>query len=292
MAFLGALAAFGSSLTWAFASVRYSQVSKGVGSARVNLARAVVVAPFYLVIGLAIHGTALGRIDLTNAGWLALSVMGSYAFADNLFFSATRRLGVPTALSIASTYPLWAVLVGVILRGERFGFYRCVGTSLCVLGVATLVRLAPKLETHERHGSSTTGFVQAGLTSVLWAVNSVSVKYGGIGLDVSQVNAIRYSIALIVLMTFVRPSIGRGAFTDIDWKRLVPAIIADGVFGSSLFVFGLANSDLAIGATLTSLAPLISVPVAVALGEEKWSAPRLVAVTVTVVGAVILVAAA
>jgi drug/metabolite transporter (DMT)-like permease len=290
MALLGALAAFACSLTWAFASVRYSQVSKSIGSARVNLARAVVVAPFYLLVGLALHGRGLFHVELASAGWLLLSVLGSYAFADNLFFSAARRLGVPTALSIASTYPLWAVLVGVVLRGERFGFYRCVGTSLCVIGVATLVRLAPKLEPRERHDSSATGIMQAGLASVLWGVNSVSVKLGAVGLDVVQVNAIRYGFALVILMTFVRPV--KRALAGIDWKRIVPAIIADGVFGSSLFVFGLANSDLAIGTTLTSLAPLISVPIAIVLGEEKWSAPRLFAVTVTVIGAVILVVSA
>src|SRR3954451_9351193 len=161
MALFGALAAFGSSLTWAFASVRYSQVSRNVGSARVNLARALVVAPFYLIVGLALHGRALAAIDLRSAGWLTLSVFGSYALADNLFFSATRRLGVPTALSIASTYPLWAALVGVTLRGERFGLFRLGGTLLCVLGVTALVRLAPKREEKSESRSSLGGVVLA-----------------------------------------------------------------------------------------------------------------------------------
>jgi drug/metabolite transporter (DMT)-like permease len=291
----GPLAAFGSAVTWAFASVRYSQVSGAIGSPRVNLARAMIVAPFYLIIGLALHGKGLFDLDLQRTGWLLLSVMGSYAFADNLFFSATRRLGVPTALSIASTYPVWAVLVGVVLRGERFGLSRCVATAMCVLGVATLVRLAPKRADEAAKESSSWGFVLAGLTSVLWAVNSIAVKFGGTGLDVSQVNSIRYGFALLILVVVVRSS-DRGrrglAPARADWKALLPAIIADGVFGSSLYVFGLAHSDLAIGATLTSLAPLISVPMAIVLGEEKWSAPRLLAVTVTVAGAVMLVSAA
>src|SRR4051812_35139093 len=100
MALIGALAAFGSSLTWAFASVQYSHVSRNLGSPRVNLARATVVAPFYLVLALAIHGRNVVAISPRGAGWLALSVVGSYALADNLFFSATRRIGISTALSI------------------------------------------------------------------------------------------------------------------------------------------------------------------------------------------------
>jgi drug/metabolite transporter (DMT)-like permease len=64
------------------------------------------------------------------------------------------------------------------------------------------------------------------------------------------------------------------------------------LIGSSLFVYGLNHSDLAIGATLTSLAPLISVPIAIAAGEERWNLARLSAVALTVTGAIVLVTAA
>jgi drug/metabolite transporter (DMT)-like permease len=73
---------------------------------------------------------------------------------------------------------------------------------------------------------------------------------------------------------------------------LAPAIAADGLLGSSLYVYGLSHSDLAVGATLTSLAPLISVPIAIALGEERWNGRRVAAVAMTVAGAVTLVGAA
>ena len=65
--------------------------------------------------------------------------------------------------------------------------------------------------------------------------------------------------------------------------------VLDAIFGSIFFVYGLANTDLAVGATLSSLSPLISVPFAIALGEERWSAPRAIAITATVGGIVLLV---
>jgi drug/metabolite transporter (DMT)-like permease len=269
MGLVGALAALGSSFTWAFASVRYAQVSREIGGARVNFARAAVVGPFYLLIATSLHGRGLASgITAGRAGWLALSVVCSYVLADTLFLSASRRAGIATALSIASTYPLWAALVGVAFRGERFGIMRGAGTLLCIVGVVVLVRVAPTGGANSQPGRRG-GLLLAGITSIMWAGNSIAVKFGSPGLDVAQVNGVRYSFALVVLALGIRVTGGPLWPPTRSWAMLAPAIVADGVLGSSLYVYGVAHSDLAIGATLTSLAPLISVPIAIAMGEER-----------------------
>jgi drug/metabolite transporter (DMT)-like permease len=292
MGSLGALAALGSSMTWAFASVRYAKVSRTIGAARVNLARALVVAPLYLAVAGLLHGRRVVEgVSLGRAGWLALSVICSYVLADTLFLSAAKRVGVATALSIASTYPLWAVLVGVS-RGESFGLVRACGTLLCVAGIILLVRLAPTDSGVRRQGKRG-GLLLAGAASVLWAGNSIAVKFGTPGLDITQVNGIRYSIGLAMLAVAVRVRERKSMLPSTSsWMALAPAIAADGIVGSSLYVYGLSHADLAIGATLSSLAPLISVPIAVLLGEEEWNGGRLMAVVMTVAGAVGLVSAA
>jgi drug/metabolite transporter (DMT)-like permease len=292
----GALAALGSSCTWAYASARYSMASRDVGSARVNLARAIVVVPIYFtVVAFDSGARALDGVTSTGSAWLLASVLCSYALADNLFFSAARRLGVSTALTIASTYPLWAALVGVVFAGERFGPLRAAGTLLCVGGVIALVRLAPR--TRDEKGPphrDRFGFALAFVTSILWAGNSVSIKHGAVGLTVWQANAIRYSMALVLLsgqvaLSRTPPPSPRPAG---GWTGLLPAIIADAVFGSVFYVYGLAHTDLSVGAPLSSQAPLLSVPVAIALGEERWSTARFAAVTATVGGIVALILAA
>jgi drug/metabolite transporter (DMT)-like permease len=291
----GALAAFGSSCTWAYASTRYALASKDVGSARVNLARAVTVTPIYLVaVALTSGAHALEGVTLRGVGWLLVSVLCSYGFADNLFFAASRRLGVSTALSIASTYPLWAALVGVVVSHERFGPLRAVGTLACVGGVIALVRLSPTARDEAgRPHRDALGVTLAFLTSILWAGNSVSIKHGAAGLSVWQANAIRYGMALVILSMQVAWSRNAPpANTPTGgWTRLVPAIIADAVFGSVFYVYGLSHTDLAIGATLSSQAPLIAVPFAIVLGAERWNPARFAAVTATVTGIVLLLLA-
>jgi drug/metabolite transporter (DMT)-like permease len=293
MALLGAVAALGSSLTWAFASVRYSQVSRQVGSLRVNLARALVVGPFYLLVATIVHrGHVTSGVTAQGALWLAISVGCSYALADSLFFSAARSVGVATALSIASTYPLWAVVVGVVGRGEAFGVQRGAGTLLCVSGVIILVRLAPNRPGSPTRSLNYGGLILAFITSLLWAGNSTAVKLGSPGLDVAQVNGLRYSFGLAVLS--LAAGLRRLPLVPSRniWRALLPAVLADGIIGSSLYVYGMGNSDLTIGATLSSLAPLISVPIAIASGEEQWNGARISAVMITVIGAVVLVSAA
>jgi len=303
----GAAAALGASVTWAFASTRYAQASRDVGSQRVNLARAIVVLPIYAAVLFASRGArSLDGVDGAHAGWMLMSVACSYALADGLFFAAARRLGISTALSIASSYPLWAALAGALVRGEAFGPARVGGTLLCVGGVVALVRLHASASGGASGGAGSGAGASAGEkrradplgvalavgTSVLWAGNSFSIKEASAGLDVWQVNAVRYAMALVLLAAQVaimrvpdaRPAPARG------WPALVPAILIDALLGSVLYVIGLSNTDLAVGSTLSSLAPLISVPFAIALGEEKWSASRFAAVTATVAGIVLLVA--
>lgn len=292
---LGACAALSSSCTWAYASTRYAQASRSVGSVRVNLARATIVSPIYFVCAFALtHGAPLSGYTGAKAGWLALSVLTSYTLGDGIFFFAASRLGISTALSIASIYPLWAALAGVVWNGEPFGATHAAGTLLCVVGVAALVRMAaPATEQPSSpRRRDLVGVALAVATSLFWATTSVAIKRGAVGLSAWQVNALRYPLAMLVLLPVLAAGRARGTIAPvkIDWRRLLAPSLADGVFGSLGFVYGLSHTDLAVGATLTSLAPLVSVPVAIVLGEERWSAPRFAAVAATVGGVAILVA--
>lgn len=307
---IGAFAAVASAALWAFASTRYAQASRAVGSARVNLTRASTVLPVFLLVALVTtHGRLLAGIDGTRAAWLALSVLCAYGFADNVFFASARRLGITTALAIASSYPLWAALAGALWRGERFGLLRAAGTVLCVGGVIALILLAPRAvelakgepeKKAREHAHSTLrdareGILLALLTSVLWAGNTVSVKMGGTGIGAWHANLIRFFIAWPILAAtsalVARPT-KDDAVARAAYRGLVPVSLAEACVGSSLFVYGLAHTDLAVGATLSSLAPLMSVPFALLYREERWSLPRFAAVTATVSGVIILIVGA
>jgi drug/metabolite transporter (DMT)-like permease len=286
---LGALAALGSSVTWAFATSRYAKASASVGSLRINLARSLVVFPLFVAGALILHGRALfSGVGRESLGWLFVSVICSYAFADNLFLMATRRIGVSSALSIASTFPLWAALVAV-LRGEPLGASRGLGTVLCVVGVVWVVRLSSSPDENTKKHDAV-GLLLAFTTSVLWAGNAISTKLGSLSLDGFQANSLRYAIALMLLVPTVLAARPAGPKRPPEgWLWVVPAILADAFLGSFLYVYGLVNTSTAVGATLTSLSPLISVPFAIWAGTERWNRNRFLAICITVAGITLLV---
>jgi drug/metabolite transporter (DMT)-like permease len=298
---IGALAAVASSALWAFGSTRYAHASRAVGSARVNLTRASTVLPLFLVATLVTtRGHLLAGVDAARVAWLGLSVLCAYAFADNVFFAAALRVGITTALAIASSYPLWAAVAGALFGHERFGVGRAGGTLLCVGGVIALIALSPAAADEQPHARSTRqqardGILLALVTSVLWAGNTVSIKLGTDGLTAWHANLIRFVVAWPILAATsaltVRPCKDDGV-ARTAYRTLVPVALAEACVGSTLFVYGLAHTDLAVGATLSSLAPLMSVPFALFYREERWSLPRFSAVTATVGGVIILIVGA
>ena len=132
-------------------STRYAQASRTVGSARVNLTRATTVLPIFLV---AIAGVDARpprrrrRRHARRAGSLS-RCSAPYGFADNVFFAAARRVGITTALAIAS---IVSAVGGAgrraCWRGERFGLRaRRAARCSCVGGVIALIALARRRPT-------------------------------------------------------------------------------------------------------------------------------------------------
>lgn len=289
--FLGPVAAFTASITWAFATTRYSRVSREVGSARVNLARAIVATSGFAALRLATGGGPLmSGLTMGAASWLVLSIVCSYALGDSLFLTASRRVGVTTALSIASTYPLWAALWGTVIDREPLGPLRGAGMLLAVGGVMWLVQLG-RGDGAEANRRDWGGVVLSLVTSLLWAFNSIGIKRGSVGMNLLDVNVFRFGAAFLLLLPQIRlPSERRRAASPGGgWRSLFPALLVDCVLGSLAYVYGLAHTDLAVGATLSSLAPLISVPFAIAAGEDRFDARRLAAIAATVSGVALLV---
>lgn len=294
---LGAFAAFTASITWAYASTRYAEAASRAGSVRINLLRAVFALLLWfsaLAIAEGLH--TLTTVSSTRALYLAGSIVCSYAFGDGLFFAAAARLGISSALAIATIYPLWAALYGALFRGEPFGAVRGVGLLFCLAGVSALLKLSREPgPTQTARGKAALGVLLALGTSLCWAGNAVLLKLGAEGISLYQANTLRFAFGALLLAAQLPRKPTEGASPP---ARLLPLarslalpLLADTGLGSVCFVYGIANTDLALGATLSSLSPLVAMPVAAALGVERLTWPRALAVTVTVCGVVLMVLA-
>lgn len=304
--FLGPLSSLMSSVTWAVGSSGYSRLSRGHSPFAINFGRATVALPMFIVavcvtsggIGPALE--AYASVTSGELSWLALSIFASYALGDTLFMWSTRSLGVPAALAIGSSYPLLTAGVGSLIQGESLSFRQIAGLLLAVGGVIAVILIKSDPTPASSEGahaappaltSKRTGVILAFATMICWSINTIATARGGHRLDPMVGNTFRMLFAMIM-------TVGLGRImapgTEIALPRKVlkkslPLFAFEAFGGSACFMYGLAHSPLAIGSTLSSLAPVFAVPIAWLMGLEKLSISRTLSVCVVVFGIWLLV---
>jgi len=298
MAALGPLCAFGSSVTWALSSARYSRLSENYSPPSINFTRAMIGLPLFILSSFVIAGgwdlglLSFQSVQISHLGWLGLSMVSTYGLGDAFFMLSTRSLGIPGALAIASSFPIWTLLAGYFFGGEPISKVQIVGLFTSVLGVVTVVLNAPNSDqaSSERRISAT-GVFLALLSSLAWAINTIAVSRGGEGVLPPVANTFRMIFALLVTAVLNPWMTPRSSLLlpKAEWLRWYWLFALDAFAGSYLYMYGLSHSPLAIGSTLSSLAPVLSVPISLLLGTEKFSLYRTLGVGSVVIGIWLLV---
>ena len=303
---LGPICAFTSSVTWAIGSAQYSKYSNTYSAFRVNFNRALLTLPFFVITVFLMAGSVKGGLEAYSAlrpehfAWFLLSVVSSYALGDAFFLWSTLSLGVPGALAIASCYPILNALFAVFFEGTDLNLHQWGGLVLSIFGIIIVVLNQPKhhlkitnADAAQKAKSKTLGILFATLTAFAWSLNSISVAKAARDLDAGVGNTVRMAFAIILCMVFGR-LIGKETMRPLPTKALNSLgliIILESFVGCYFFVYGLSHSDLVLASILTSLAPVISVPVSVILKLEAFSWKRTAGVIAVVLGLVFLTGA-
>lgn len=291
MSEFGPLASFLSSCTWAIGATGYSALSTRFSSPAINTARALVALPLFLLTFLLLEGQSfhlLFTIEAKRWFWFFMSVVGSYAIGDVLFLLSTRSLGVPSALAIASIYPVWSAVAGFLFRGNAFHPAMFLGVVMVVAGTIAVI-LSGKEHTKEHHVSRRgywVGVVLAVLTSFFWTLNAFSLSVATEGVSPFLANVIRMSMAL-VFCPLVGIVLHRSQFRLLPPAQMISSsglFVLEAFGGSIFFIYGVSHSPLATAAALSSLAPVLALCLAWGLGKEKVSAITSAAIVTVVLG--------
>jgi drug/metabolite transporter (DMT)-like permease len=297
---LGPLAAFSASVTWALGSSIYSKLADHYPAYVINTTRASVGFLLFLITicGLLFfgHASVSANIPREQILWLMISMFASYGFGDVLFFMSAQRVGVPVALTIASSYPLWAAFAGVIFRGEQLSQAQMLGLLTIVVGVSIVI-LGDGREQLRKNSTSKNNHIFGILlglgTSLLWSLNSFSVSRGSQGLDPIFASGLRMAMA-----TMLCPVIGICMGFDlrraiwvrfIDFKKYWWVFVLESFGGTFFYVFGFAHSSIAVASALSSLAPVLSVPIAYLVMRTKVTWQKMLGIALVSVGVSFLV---
>ncbi|MCA9795428.1 MAG: DMT family transporter [Candidatus Eremiobacteraeota bacterium] len=131
---LGIGAALVANASWVIGSIVFARLLRDGSPVGLNLGRGLFTV-FYL-----------GVVLWLSAGWTSLSadnllrLVGSgllgMALGDSLFFAALARLGPRLTLLLGMMGPVFSVLLGLLVLGERFDPLDAVGMVLTLTGVA------------------------------------------------------------------------------------------------------------------------------------------------------------
>lgn len=301
---IGPLSAFLSSCTWAFGSTRYAQLSVQYSPFAVNATRGLIALPLFIIAALlewAFNGFPSVIITASHIGWFFVSMISSYGLGDVFFLWSTRGLGVPGALAIASCYPLFATLGGVILQGVTPTFGQIIGLIITVAGIVLVIvsrhngNLDASRKESDGHAQSKSNVVLstffAVLTSLFWGLNSYSLFHIGSEVSPFTGNVIRMTFAIVIangVRLILSPK--APAFLPVHQVKQDCKLIGMEAFGGSMFfAYGLAHSPLVAGVTLTGLAPLIAVLIAWVKKTEPMSLHKAIGVMLSVIGVLLLI---
>jgi drug/metabolite transporter (DMT)-like permease len=297
---LGPIAALFSSGTWAYGSANYSKLTRTFRPFDVNFTRALFAFPLFIVAAFVSAGgftegiEAYQMLSWTSAGWLFISIFASYAIGDVFFLWSTIALGVPGALAIASGYPIFSALIGLFFEGQSMSTIQWIGLATTIAGIIIVILNDPKgvpqsgeeVRSHPYLKKKWVGVSLAGLTAIGWSMNSYSIMKGGLGLNSAVANTFRMGMALPIIATlsFLTTRKGITPLPRAVVKKYLSVFIAETFFGSYFYMYGMTHSPLVLGSTLAALAPVLSVPVSIALKLEQFSWVRTFAVLTVVVG--------
>lgn len=219
-------------------------------------------------------------------------MISSYVLADALFMKAIQYLGLSTALSIASAYPFWSALWGWWVRGEALSAARLLGLVFVVMGSIIVIRAGTPVDIEGKKTKMRKwGLFVALLTSVLWSLNPFALAQAGSELSSFTMNTIRLLFAVMFCPLFAFSASGPAFFKEAraDFKKYWPIFFLESGLGSFFFVYGVTHAPLAVATGLTSLAPVVSVPVALLMKIEKPSAWKIAGVMLVAAGVILLV---
>jgi drug/metabolite transporter, DME family len=256
-----------------------------------NSLRSLVATGGYIAVILLTGRVALyARIRPSDLVYLGINLGISIMLGDAAYYASMRLIGVSRALTVSSVYPLLTAIIAGPLLGEVFGWRTWAGFVLCVGGVLLVSRSGVRTGDPAPARRMQRGVFLGLASACAWAVGTVALRRGSLGLDPFVVNSIRLSgVAVFAgIWAGARHELGHvRRFGRRGWAELVASGLIGAVVGATLYLTAVQRAGASKAAVLAALAPLFSVPMAALAGEPVNR--RLIAGIAVTVGGVALV---
>lgn len=227
----------------------------------------------------------------------SLSGIVGLGFGDTLYMMSLRLVGVARAVPLTCTYPLFSILLAVLLQRETVTLYVILGAVVIVLGIWLLSREETMDVTDLRRRDLVKGVAYALATAVIW---SISISLINVAVSLQETSSLDYALGINTLRVLATaafllasaPLVDR-RFTFLKMrKRTLFALVSGGIVALAMGWFLLTMSFLHIpesrAVPISSTSPFFAAMVGMIFLREPVTA-RLVAGSAMIVLGIFLV---
>ena len=266
-------------LIWALSPIYYRLYLKKFELLKLNFVRTSLGSAALLVPAL-YFGFQQGVFFAVLSGIITLAI------GDSLFLFAIGEVGASVAAPVVYTYVLLIQLTAFSV-GETVVLANIVSAVLIILGVFLLSRGGGKTPRIR-------GILFALAASLIWTVGQDLLKVATIaGLEFVSLAFVRDSSAavalglVLLLKTRGVPKLG-GTLSKREWAFLAVISLSDVALGSTIYVYSVTTTGLAVTVILTSISPFLTQVFSKLLGKETPSNRDILAGFLIVIALVIV----
>jgi len=287
---LGEMAALITALCWTITAVTFETAGKKVGSISVNLIRLVIAFVLISIYNLFSRGMIL-PIDASGSTWLWLTFSGIIGFVvgDLFLFQAYVEVGSRIAMLIMSTVPPITAITGFIIMGERITSLGLAGMMITILGIAFVILTKNPDDKKVMLSHPIKGLVYAFIGALGQAFGLVFSKFGMGSYNPFAATQIRIIAAIIGFSIVITVSKNWGkVFVALKNRRAMRYISIGSLFGPfigvSLSLLAVQYAPTGIVSTITSITPILLIPVSIIVFKEKVFSREIFGSIITLLG--------
>jgi len=273
MNYIGEFAALATAFCWSITATSFEVAGKKVGSQPLNLIRLLIGSVFLCLFTLITRGLAF-PIDATfnTWKWLFLSGLVGLVIGDLLLFEAFVRIGARISMLIYASVPPMSGILAYFILGETMSAIQIIGMFVTLTGIAIVI-LVKDSGNKVKLSHPVAGILLAFGGAFGQALGYIIGKFGLENYDAfaaTQIRLIAGIIGFAILFTI------RGnwkSFFEAFKEKHAMAYITLGSFfgpflGISLSLLAIQHTNPGVASTLTSITPVLLIPVAIFVRKE------------------------
>jgi drug/metabolite transporter (DMT)-like permease len=292
---------------WAVGSVLFARIGRGTSPLAMSMGKSVFAGVLLTATGAALGLGSFSAAPIAYV-WLLASALAGITIGDTAYFGAIVRIGVPRAIILLSSAPIFAAVLGAVFLDEHLGVRGAGGIAVTLSGIALAVwRREPAPASDEASVASAShpssrGRVALGLT--LGVVSGLGQATGSVlskramalGIEPAAAGGLRLllgGLALAAAAAFVGRALpaARELATNRAWMRVAGAALIGSFGGIWLSQLALQRTaSVGVASTLLATSPIFALPLAHVLGQERVRPLAVVGAVVAVTGIALLVA--